>query len=84
MEMGRGRAKAREKELAESQRLVRMPGTEPAAAKGRRQQAGGRKQKGGRARAKDGTRRQGRAHLPKLELDDLNCRFLIERLSKLD
>jgi hypothetical protein len=84
MEMGKEMAKAREKDLAETQRLVTMQGQEAGTGKSRRQQAEGRKQKGGRARAKGGTRRQGRAHPPNLELDDLNCRFLIERLSKLD
>jgi hypothetical protein len=86
MEMGRerGKAKVKKKELVETQRLVRMRGQEAGAGKSRRQQAEGSKQKGKRASAKRGTRRRGRAHLPDPELDDLICRFLIERLSKLD
>jgi len=82
--MAKGMARATEKVLAESQPLVTMQGQEVGAGKGRRQRAEGREQKGGRASAKGGTKRRGRAHLPNLELDDLNCRLLIERLSKLD
>jgi hypothetical protein len=37
MEMGRGTAKAREKDLAETQRLVTMQGQEAGAGKRRRQ-----------------------------------------------
>ena len=77
--MAKGMARAKEKELAESQPLVTMQGQEAGAEKGRRQQAEGSKQKG-----KHGGTRRGRARLPNLELDDLNCRFLIERLSKLE
>jgi hypothetical protein len=84
MEMGRGMAKAKEKGLPESQRLVMMQGQEAGAGKGRRQQAEGCKQKGGGARAKGETRQRGQAHLPHLELADLNCQSLIERPSKLD
>jgi hypothetical protein len=79
-----GMAKVKEKDLAEFQRPVRMQGQGAGAGKGTRQQAEGSKQKRERASAKGGTRRRGRAHLPNPELDDLNWRFLIERLSMLD
>jgi hypothetical protein len=86
MEMGRGMAKpkVKVKELAETQPPVRMQAQEAEAGKSRRRRAEGSKRKGKRATAKGGTRRRGRAHLPNPELDDLNCRFLIEWLSKLD
>ena len=84
MAKGRGTVTAKVTESLESQRLVKMQGPEAGAITDRRQRAEGRKQKGGRARARREARRRGQAHLPHLELDDLNCQSLIERLSKLD
>ena len=80
----KGRAKIRVKDLAEPPRLVGMQGQETEAVKGRRQKAEGSKEKGKCASAKGRRRRRGQAHLPNFELDDWNCPFLIERLSKLD
>jgi hypothetical protein len=78
------RVTAKVTESLESQWLVKTQALDAGALIDRRQRTECRKQKGGRARARREARRRGQAHLPHLELDDLNCQSLIERLSKLD